>query len=44
MTTELNGSIVMRPATCDDLRIAGLGEYKVARGTVVDLVVPTEID
>jgi two-component sensor histidine kinase len=44
VTTELNGTIVMRPATCDDLRDAGLGEYKVARGTVVDLVVPTEID
>ncbi len=44
VTTELNGTIVMRPATCDDLRVAGLGEYKVAHGTVVDLVVPTEID
>jgi signal transduction histidine kinase len=44
VTTELNGTIVMRPASCDDLREAGLGDYKVARGTVVELDVPTAID
>jgi two-component sensor histidine kinase len=41
VTTELNGTIVMRPATLDDLREAAFDRHTSPRGTVVDLVVPT---
>jgi len=42
VTTELDGSIVMRPLTGDDAARAGFDET--ARGTVVDLVVPIAPD
>jgi two-component sensor histidine kinase len=42
VTTELNGSIEMRPATPEDLVAAGLEGHGV--GTVVCLLVPTELD
>jgi two-component system, sensor histidine kinase PdtaS len=44
VTTELNGSIVMRPATRDDLVVAGLDVDGAGPGTVVDLVVPIETE
>jgi two-component sensor histidine kinase len=44
VTTELNGTIVMRPTTTEDLAAVGLADGGPARGTVVDLVVPTESD
>jgi two-component sensor histidine kinase len=44
VTTELNGSIVMRPATVEDLAAAGFRGHTASRGTVVDLVVPTGAD
>ena len=43
VTTELNGTISMRPATPDDLDAAGLGEGPSTRhGTVIRLSVPTD--
>jgi two-component sensor histidine kinase len=44
VTTELNGTIVMRPAAVEDLQAAGFTGHSVARGTVVDLMVPTGIE
>jgi two-component system, sensor histidine kinase PdtaS len=44
VTTELNGSITMRPATADDLALAGLDTLGATHGTVVELTVPTDID
>ncbi len=44
VTTELNGSIEMRPATADDLALAGLDAPGATHGTVVDLVVPLDPD
>ncbi len=44
VTTELNGTIEMRPATGDDLAAAGLPSVGPPRGTVVDLVVPIDTD
>jgi signal transduction histidine kinase len=41
VTTELNGTIVMRPAEQSDHERVGFGATN-ARGTVVDLTVPTE--
>jgi two-component system, sensor histidine kinase PdtaS len=41
VTTELNGTIEMRPATLADLADAGFAHHTAPRGTVVDLVVPT---
>jgi two-component sensor histidine kinase len=40
VTTELNGEIVMRPLTADDVERVGLASYGAPRGTVVDLAVP----
>jgi len=43
VTTELNGTIDIRPATPDDLSGAGLGDgYKRQHGTVIELCVPTD--
>lgn len=45
VTTELNGSIVMRPATLTDLATVSLGDGSDRpRGTVVELRVPTEAE
>lgn len=45
VTTELNGSIEMRPASSEDLVGAGLHEGDRRNiGTVVTLVVPTDLD
>ena len=51
VTTELNGTIEMRPATASDLREAGLGSAVDTQpggglpvGTVVELLVPIDID
>lgn len=45
VTTELNGTIAMNPASIDDLRSVGLdGEAGRPRGTVVELRVPTTND
>jgi two-component sensor histidine kinase len=42
VTTELNGTIVMRPASPSDLDGANLGDNSSQpHGTVVELVVPT---
>ncbi len=40
VTTELNGSISMRPLTADDAARAGMEIGNAARGTAVDLEVP----
>ena len=43
VTTELNGTIDIRPATSDDLRGAGLGNGAGHQhGTVIELLVPTD--
>ena len=43
VTTELNGTIDIRPATSDDLAGAGLGDgYNRQHGTVIELCVPTD--
>ena len=43
VTTELNGTIDIRPATGDDLAGAGLGDGSSGgRGTVIELCVPTD--
>ena len=42
VTTELNGTIVMRPGQPDDFISAGLGDRPRGAGTVVDLTVPIE--
>lgn len=45
VTTELNGTIEMRPATTGDLAAVALGDGSDRpRGTVVELRVPTEIE
>ncbi len=45
VTTELNGTIEMSPATTADLASVGLGvEDDLPHGTVVELRVPTEFD
>jgi len=41
VTTELNGSITMRAASGADLDAAGIAAGDKARGTVVELTVPT---
>jgi two-component sensor histidine kinase len=40
VTTELAGTISMRPGAPDDFEAAGLGEHPKGTGTVVDLTVP----
>ncbi|MEI8239365.1 MAG: histidine kinase N-terminal domain-containing protein, partial [Actinomycetota bacterium] len=40
VTTELDGTIAMRPGDPDDFRAVGLGEHPKGAGTVVDLTVP----
>lgn len=40
VTTELNGTIVMRPLTADDVTRVGLDHPGPVRGTVVELVIP----
>jgi two-component system, sensor histidine kinase PdtaS len=40
VTTELAGSIVMRPGMPEDFEAAGLGDQPKGAGTVVDLTVP----
>ena len=42
VTTELAGSISMRPGLPDDFASAGLGEHPAGTGTVVHLTVPVE--
>lgn len=42
VTTELNGSIVMRAGQPDDFAAVGLGDRPRGAGTVVDLVVPID--
>jgi two-component sensor histidine kinase len=43
VTTELNGTIVIRPATVDDLAGVGIGDGSTRQhGTVVELAVPTD--
>jgi two-component system, sensor histidine kinase PdtaS len=44
VTTELAGTIEMRPATPDDLRTAGLAVPPRGTGTVVELSVPVDPD
>lgn len=44
VTTELNGTIQMRPVTADELAMAGIETAGAVHGTVVDLVVPIEPD
>ena len=44
VTTELNGTIEMRPLTAADLERAGLPPVTAVRGTVVELAVPTGDD
>jgi two-component sensor histidine kinase len=40
VTTELDGTITMRPGEPDDFRSVGLGDHPKGSGTVVDLTVP----
>jgi signal transduction histidine kinase len=40
VTTELDGTIAMRPGEPEDFAAAGLGELPRGAGTVVDLSVP----
>jgi two-component sensor histidine kinase len=40
VTTELDGTIVMRPGEPDDFQAVGLGDLPRGTGTVVDLTVP----
>jgi two-component sensor histidine kinase len=40
VTTELDGTITIRPGEADDFRSAGLGDQPKGAGTVVDLRVP----
>jgi hypothetical protein len=40
VTTELDGTIAMRPGQPDDFQTVGLGELPRGTGTVVDLTVP----
>jgi two-component sensor histidine kinase len=42
VTTELGGSIAMRPAALEELRDAGFDATDKAYGTVVDLRIPVE--
>jgi two-component sensor histidine kinase len=42
VTTELNGSISMRPGQPEDFAMVGLGDRPRGTGTVVDLTVPFE--
>ncbi len=43
VTTELNGTIAIRPATTGELTAAGLGNgSSMQHGTVIELVVPTD--
>ncbi|MDX2380800.1 MAG: sensor histidine kinase [Acidimicrobiia bacterium] len=42
VTTELNGTISMRPAELSDLERLGHGDRPSTHGTVVDLTVPTD--
>jgi two-component sensor histidine kinase len=42
VTTELNGSIAMRPGQPEDFALVGLGDRPRGAGTVVDLTVPFE--
>ncbi len=44
VTTELNGTIEMRPLTAADLERVGLAPVVAVRGTVVELAVPTGDD
>ncbi len=44
VTTELNGTIAMRPLTGDDAALAGLATSGSPRGTAVDLSVPISDD
>ncbi len=44
VTTELAGSISMRPGAPEDFLGAGLPEHRQGTGTVVDLLVPLEFD
>jgi hypothetical protein len=44
VTTELNGEIVMRPLTIDDVSRASFGAERPPRGTVVELSVPISDD
>ena len=41
VTTELNGTIEMRPATAADLNAVGIATPATATGTVVEIRVPT---
>jgi hypothetical protein len=40
VTTELDGTIAMRPGEPDDFASVGLGDLPRGTGTVVDLTVP----
>jgi two-component sensor histidine kinase len=40
VTTELDGTITMRPGLADDFKAVGLGDQPKGTGTVVDLTVP----
>jgi two-component sensor histidine kinase len=42
VTTELGGTITMRPATSSELRDAGFDSGDTPGGTVVDLRIPVE--
>jgi two-component sensor histidine kinase len=44
VTTELNGEIVMRPLTADDVDRGSFGAERPPRGTVVELSVPISDD
>jgi two-component system, sensor histidine kinase PdtaS len=44
VTTELNGQILMRPVQAADLHQAGLTGVEAVHGTVVELLVPVEVD
>jgi two-component sensor histidine kinase len=44
VTTELNGQILMRPVTAEDLHQAGMSGLDAVHGTVVELLVPVEVD
>jgi len=43
VTTELGGTIAMRPATTQDRSDAGIAGDDGVAGTVVDLRIPTEV-
>jgi two-component sensor histidine kinase len=44
VTTELNGQILMRPVKAEDLHQAGMSGLDAVHGTVVELLVPVEVD